>query len=169
MPQARGILPKGFPMQNVTLGAVVRNHARRQLLCPIRSWRQLGLYALTLALGLPLIAVVARVLDPGAPLAYILVPVLAGGLLPAFALLPGRFEVKTRFQAHHLLSTLDESLQHLGYVKTVENAARLHYQPRRRRWFGGPAADIDVTLHPYAADIAGPLRALRVLQRTLAC
>ena len=97
-------------MKNVTLTAVVRNHGRRQFLCPIRSWRQLSLYAVTLALGLPLIAVLAHLLDPAAPLPYIVAPVLAGGLAPAFALLPGRFEVSTRFHAYHLVGTLDESL-----------------------------------------------------------
>ena len=45
-------------MKNVTLGAVVRNHARRQLLCPIRSWHQLCRYAFTLAVGLPVVATV---------------------------------------------------------------------------------------------------------------
>ena len=156
-------------MKNVTLSAVVRNHARRRLLCPIRTWRQLGQYAATLALGLPAIVVVMHLLDPTAPLAWIVVPVLAGGLLPAFTLLPGRFEVNTRFHAHHLVGTLDESLHRLGYVKTVEDAASLRYRPRRRHWLGGPAADIAVTLHAHTADIAGPLGPLRALQRQLAC
>ena len=50
-------------MKNVTLSAVVRNHARRQLLCPIRSWRQLGRYLLTLTLGLPIITVLIHLFD----------------------------------------------------------------------------------------------------------
>lgn len=155
-------------MKNVTLSAVVRNHARRQLLCPIRSWHQLGQYAATLALGLPVIAFLTRFVDPTAPLAWIVLPVLAGGLLPAFALLPGRFEVNTRFQAHHLVGTLDESLARLGYVKAIEDSANVRYRPRRRHWQGG-AADIAVTLHANAADIAGPLATLRALQRQLSC
>lgn len=156
-------------MKNVTLSRVVRNHGRRQLLCPIRSWRQLGTYAMTLALGLPIIALLAHLFDPGAPLAYIVAPVLAGGLLPAFALLPGRFEVNTRFHAHHLIATLDASLARLGYVKAVQDAAGVRYRRLRRQWMTGPAADIAVTLSPHAADIAGPLGTLRALQRQLAC
>ena len=156
-------------MKNVTLSAVVRNHARRQLLCPIRTWRQLGQYAATLALGLPAIVVLVHLLDPFAPIACIVAPVLAGGLLPAFAMLPGRFEVNTRFQAHHLVDTLDESLARLGYVKTADDAASLRYRPRRRQWMPNPAADIAVTLHANAADIAGPLGTLRALQRQLNC
>ena len=156
-------------MKNVTLTAVVRNHARRQLLCPIRSWRQLGLYAITLALGLPLIAMLAHLFDPTAPLPYIVAPVLVGGLLPAFALLPGRFEVSTRFRASYLVSTLDEALATLGYVKAQEEAGSIRYQPRRRHWLQGAPADIAVTLHPHAADIAGPVGTLRALQRQLAC
>ena len=155
-------------MKNVTLTAVVRHHARRQFLCPIRSWRQLGLYAITLALGLPVVALVAHLIDPTAPLAYIVAPVAAGGLLPAFALLPGRFEVSTRFHAYHLVSTLDESLATLGYVKAQEDVGSIRYQPRRH-WLQGATADIAVTLHPHAADIAGPLGPLRALQRQLAC
>jgi len=153
-------------MKNVTLSAVVRNHARRRLLCPIHTWRRLGLYAVTLALGLPVIVLLAHLLDPAAPLACIVAPVLAGGLLPAFMLLPGRLEVNTRFHAHHLVGTLDESLSRLGYVKTVDDAGNVRYRPQKRHWLGGPAADIAVTLHPHAADITGPLRAL---QRQLAC
>lgn len=156
-------------MKNVTLTAVVRRHARRQFLCPIRSWRQLGRYAITLALGLPLIAALARLLDPTAPWPYIVAPVLAGGLLPAFALLPGRFEVNTRFHACHLIGTLDQALAALGYVKTLDDGASLRYRPRRRRSLQCATADIDVTLHPHAADIAGPLGTLRTLHRQLAC
>lgn len=158
-------------MKNVTLSAVVRNHARRQLLCPIRTWRQLCRYIFTLALGLPVIATLIHLFDPAAPLTYIVVPVVAGGLLPAFLLLPGRFEVNTRFQAHHLLGTLDESLAQLGYVKTVEDAASVRYRPRQRRrpWASDTAADIAITFRPHAADIAGPLCTLRALQRRLAC
>ena len=156
-------------MKNVTLSAVVRNHARRQLLCPIRTWRQFGHYAAMLALGLPVIVVLTHLLDPSTPIACIVAPVLAGGLLPAFALLPGRFEVNTRFQARYLVSTLDESLGRLGYVKTVEDAASVRYRPRRRQWMHNPAADIAVTLHVNAADIAGPLGTLRALQRQLSC
>jgi hypothetical protein len=155
-------------MKNVTLSAVVRNHARCCLLCPIRTWRQLGQYAATLALGLPVIALLAHLFDPTAPFAYIVWPVVAGGLLPTFALLPGRFEVNTRFHAHHLVGTLDASLSRLGYVKTAEDAASVCYQPRRRHWYGADA-DIAVTLRPHAADIAGPLVTLRALQRQLAC
>lgn len=152
-------------MQNVTLGAVVRDHARRQLLCPIRSMRQLGAYAVTLALGLPVIAFLAQMFDPTAPMAYIVAPVLAGGLLPAFALLPGRLEVNTRFHAYHLTGTLDESMHRLGYVKMEADSADLRY--RARRWLCGKDADVAVTFYPHAADIAGPLGTLRALQRQL--
>lgn len=154
-------------MKNVTLSAVVRDHARRQLLCPIRSMRQLRAYAITLALGLPVIAFLTQLLDPTAPLGYIVVPVLAGGLLPAFALLPGRFEIGTRFHACHLAGTLDETLCQLGYTKAEGDGAGARY--RTRRWPGGRDADIAVTFHPHAADITGPLGTLRALQRQLAC
>jgi len=156
-------------MKNVTLSAVIRNHTRRRLLCPIHTWRQLALYAVTLALGLPVIVMLTHLLDPSAPLACIVAPVLAGGLLPAFTLLPGRFEVSTRFHAHHLVATLDESLARLGYVKTAADATTLRYRPRKRHWLGGASADIAVTLHAHAADIAGPLGPLRALQRQLVC
>jgi hypothetical protein len=156
-------------MKNVTLSAVVRNYARRRLLCPILTWRQLALYAATLALGLPVIVMLTHLLDPSAPLVCIVGPVLAGGLLPAFMLLPGRFEVTTRFQAHHLLETLDASLGRLGYVQAAADPTSVRYRPRKRHWLAGPAADIAVTLHPHAADIAGPLGPLRALQRQLTC
>jgi hypothetical protein len=104
MPQMRGAF-RSLPMKKFTRSTVVRDHAHPHL-HPIRSWRQLARYGATLALGLPAIAMAIHLLDPTAPLAYIVGPVLAGGLLPAFALLPSRFEVNTRFQARHLVGTL---------------------------------------------------------------
>lgn len=154
-------------MQNVTLSAVVRDHARRQFLFPLRSWRQLGAYIVTLALGLPVIAFLAHLLDPAAPLAYIVAPVVAGGLLPAFALLPGRLEVNTRFHAHHLTGTLDETMRRLGYTKAEADGADARY--RARRWLSGRDADVAVIFYPHAANITGPLGTLRALQRQLRC
>ena len=74
-------------MKNVTLSAVVRNRARRQL-CR---------YLLTLSLGLPAIALLMHLLDPGAPLAFIVVPVVAGGVLPVL-LLRGRLSFYIQHQ-----------------------------------------------------------------------
>ena len=156
-------------MKNVTLTEVVRAHGRRRYLCPIRSWRQLRRYGVTLALGLPAIMVGCHLLDPGAPLAWIVVPVLLGGLLPAFAMLPGRFEVRTRFHAHHLVGTLDDSLQQLGYARAGEDAAAVRYTPCKRAWRALGEQDIAVTLHPHSAEIAGPIGTLRALQRCMVC
>ena len=67
------------------------------------------LLGLTLALGLPAMMFAFHLLDPAAPLAYIVLPILAGGLLPMAHMMPGRFEVMTRFEACHLVCTLDDA------------------------------------------------------------
>ena len=94
-------------MKSVSLSQVVRSHDSFRFLCPIQSWDQLLSIALTLALGLTCIVMLFLALDPGAPVAYLVIPVLMGGLAPVFAALPARFEVVTRFHAHYFLKTLD--------------------------------------------------------------
>jgi hypothetical protein len=60
---------------------------------PVCSRRQFGAYAVTLALGLPVIALLVHLATPAVPIGYIVVPVLAGGLLPMCALAPRRVNV----------------------------------------------------------------------------
>lgn len=148
-------------MKNVTLSDIVRDRGPGRL----PAWPQLARFAVTLALGLPVIALLFHLLDPGAPLAWVIGPVLAGGLLPACALLPGRFDVRTRFHARHLVGTLDATLAQLGYERSSQDGASIRYTPRSRAWLGG--RDVAVTLHSHMAEIAGPVSTLRALQRQM--
>lgn len=117
---------------------------------------------LALMLGLALLALALRQADPGAPLAYIVVPVLAGGLLPMLAMMPGRFEVTTRFEACHLVVTLDEALGRLGYAPAERAPGALRYRARSGK-------EIAVTVHAHALEVTGPVQALRALRRKMAC
>jgi hypothetical protein len=155
-------------MKSVTMSEVVRAHDRARLLFPIQSWRQFGALAATLALGLPAIMFAVHLLDPAAPLAYIVIPVLLGGLLPVFAVLPGRFEVRTRFDAQHLVSTLDDTLGTLGYAPAATEAGALRYRARRGGWFSSREREIAVTLRDRRIEIVGPIATLRTLQRRMA-
>jgi hypothetical protein len=155
-------------MKSVTMSEVVRAHDRARLLFPIQSWRQLGALAVTLALGLPAIMFAVHQLDPAAPFAYIVIPVLAGGLLPVFAVLPGRLEVRTRFDAQHLVGTLDDTLDTLGYAQAGVHAGAVRYRARKPGWFSSREQDIAVTLRDRRIEIVGPIATLRALQRRMA-
>jgi hypothetical protein len=155
-------------MKSVSMSEVVRVHDRARLLFPIQSWRQFSAFAATLALGLPAIMFTVHLLDPAAPLAYIVIPVLLGGLLPVFAVLPGRFEVRTRFDAQHLVGTLDHTLGTLGYAQAGAEAGALRYRARKPGWFSRRERDIAVTLRDRQIEIVGPIATLRMLQRRMA-
>ncbi|MGZ5203030.1 MAG: hypothetical protein ACXWC4_24970 [Telluria sp.] len=117
---------------------------------------------LTLALGLPALMVAFHQFDPGAPLAYIVLPILAGGLMPMAAqMMTGRFEVTTRFDACHLVVTLDEALGRLGYAPAERIPGAVRYRAR-----GGK--EIAVTVREHALEVTGPVRALRALRTQMA-
>jgi hypothetical protein len=117
--------------------------------------------ALTLVLGLPALMFAFRQFDPGAPLAYIVVPILAGGLLPMLQMMPGRFQVTTRFEACHMVVTLDEALGRLGYAPAERSPGAVRYRTR-----GGK--EIAVTVQAHALEVTGPVRALRALREQMA-
>src|SRR3954471_20499360 len=135
---------------------------------PIQSWRQLGRLALTLAVGLPAIMLVFHLLAPDAPLAYIVVPVLAGGLLPLFLSPPGQFEITTLADASELAEELDARFTALGYrnVHTVSGAMR--YRARKQAWLGWQDRQFDVTVRGQSLDVTGPVAILQALQRQIA-
>jgi hypothetical protein len=131
---------------------------------PVRSgvtW-----FALTLALGLPALMFAFHQLDPGAPLPFIVLPVLAGGVAPMLALRPGRFEVSTRFEAQHLVRSLETTLGELGFERVGQRAGTVHYRTQGARWL---EKEIAVTVRAHSIEVSGPVPALRALQAQLAC
>ena len=117
--------------------------------------------ALTLALGLPALMIAFHQFDPDAPLAYIVLPILAGGLLPMAAqMMTGRFQVTTRFDACHLVVTLDEALGRLGYAPAERIPGAVRYRAR-----GGK--EIAVTVREHVLEVTGPVRALRALRQQM--
>ena len=97
-------------------------------------------------------------------------PVLLGGLLPAVArTLPGRFEVTTRFSACHLVGTLDDAMESLGYIAAERGPGTVRYRMRPTRWPQQQGADITVTVRDHLLEVTGPVRTLRALRRQLSC
>ena len=154
-------------MKSVSMSQVVRSHDSFRFLCPIQSWSQLISLALTLAVGLTCIAMLFMALDPGAPLAYIVVPVLVGGLAPVFAALPARFEVFTRFHATYFLTTLDETILAMGYTATESTADRTRCYRPLTGLFRWKEHAIAITVTEHAITVGGPVFALRLLQQKL--
>jgi hypothetical protein len=119
---------------------------------------------------LPALIIAFHLIDPTAPLGYIVVPVLLGGLLPAVArTLPGRLEVTTRFSACHLVGTLDDTMESLGYVAAERGPGTVRYRTRPARWPKRHGEDITVTVRDHLLEVTGPVRTLRALRRQLSC
>jgi hypothetical protein len=154
-------------MKSISFSEVVYAHDVAPWLSRSRPRRRLASFALLLAAGLAGLMALFHWLDPGAPLAFIVAPVLAGGLLPLFALMPARFEVTTRFQARHLLRTLEEGLDRLGYERAAAPGEMLRYRPRSARWMGWPVKTIEVTLREHVLCISGPAITLHALRKCL--
>lgn len=154
-------------MKSVSLSQVVRSHDSYRYFCPIQSWGQFISFALTLSVGLALIAMLFMALDPTAPVAFVVVPVLLGGLLPVFAALPARFDVFTRFNAHYFVKTLDETIVSMGYTETDSPDARTRHYSRQTGLFRWKENSITVTVNEHAISVDGPIFALRLLQQKL--
>jgi len=125
-------------------------------------------YGLTLAIGMPLLVIAMHLFDPTAPLAYIVLPVLAGLALPLFANAPGRLDVNTRFDACHMATTLDATLASLGYVRGDAAPGLLRYVKTTRPTWRKRAHNVNVRVHAHALEVIGPVPVLRALQKALA-
>ncbi len=154
-------------MKSVSLSQVVRSHESFRFFCPIQSWRQLLALALALAAGLTCIALLFMALDPGAPAAYVVVPVLLGGLVPVFAALPGQFQVLTRFHALHFVKTLDATIVSMGYAPAAATTERSRRYSRKAGIFHWTDNAIAVSVTEHAITVSGPMFALRMLQQKL--
>jgi hypothetical protein len=150
-------------MKSVTFSDIERapEQAHRRP-TPLGSPPRAALLGLMLAVGLPALMFAFHVFDPRAPLAYIVLPILAGGLLPMAAqMMTGRFEVTTRFDACHLVVTLDDALGRLGYAPAERLPGAVRYRAR-----GGK--EIAVTVREHALEVTGPVKALRALRAQMA-
>jgi hypothetical protein len=148
-------------MKSVTFSDIERvpEQARRRF--PLGSPQRLALLGLTLVLGLAALMIGFHLFAPATPLGYIVVPILAGGLLPMAQMMNGRLEVTTRFDACHLVCTLDEALGRLGYAQAERVPGAVRYRTRGGR-------EIAVTVREHALEVRGPVPALRALRRQMA-
>jgi hypothetical protein len=158
VPASQGLSPAKEPiMKSVTFSDIERVPEQARRASPLGSPQRVA----WLLLGLPALVFVFRQLDPAAPLAFIVLPILAGGLLPLAYFMPGRFEVTTRFDACHLVCTLDEAVGRLGYAPAERAPGAVRYRTR-----GGK--EIAVTVRAHALEVTGPVPALRALRRQMA-
>lgn len=155
-------------MKSVTLSEIVRVRERPYFLRRPATWRQLFPWALTMAVGLPLLMLALHLIDPETPLPFIVLPALVGGLLPVAMMGPGSFEMRTRFDAHYMISTLDEALVSLGYHRSKSDPDRLSYF-RPLPWLRGREGSIEVAVQPHTLQVVGPVGCLRLLQQRIAC
>jgi hypothetical protein len=157
-------------MKSVTFSEIERIRKGSHDSSPIDSAQRLVLLLTSMVLGLPALVIAFHLIDPTAPLGYIVVPVLLGGLLPAVArTLPGRLEVTTRFSACHLVGTLDDAMDRLGYTPAERGPGTVRYRMRPARWPKWQGADITVTVLDHLLEVSGPMRTLRALRSQLSC
>ncbi|MFC5511515.1 hypothetical protein ACFPOU_10305 [Massilia jejuensis] len=123
-------------------------------------------YGLTMALGTPLLVLALRALDPAAPLACIVLPVLAGLALPLCARAPGRLDISTRFHARHMRSMLDRTLGEMGFTQASGSLECIRYVRAGRGAWRGQAVHVRIGRH--SLEVIGPIPTLRTLQAALA-
>lgn len=152
-------------MKSVMFSEVVRSQRSSGLL---RGLSPLTAYGLTMAVGLPLLVLALHLFDPDAPLALIVLPVLAGLALPLCFSAPGRLDVNTRFDACHMSMTLDSTLAALGYARVEAGPGRLRYVRTTRPTWRTRAQTVNVRVHSHALEVIGPIPVLRSLQKALA-
>jgi hypothetical protein len=156
----RGTASQGAIMKSVTFSDIERVPEQARGRFPLGSPQRLALLGLALGLGLPALIIAFHFFDPAAPLAYIVAPVVAGGLLPMTQMMDGRLQVTTRFDACHLVGTLDDAMLELGYAPCERGPGTVRYRAR-----GGK--EIAVTVRAHALEVTGPMRALRALRRQM--
>lgn len=152
-------------MKSVMFSEVVRSSRGGGLL---RGLSPLTAYGLTVAIGLPLLVLALHLFDPSAPLAFIVLPVLAGLALPLYASTPGRLDVNTRFDACHMSMTLDATLASLGYARCEAGPGLLRYARTARSSWRTRMHTVNVRVHSHALEVIGPIPVLRALQKALA-
>lgn len=154
-------------MKSVMFSEIVHAHRGAGGLRGLRGLSPLTAYGLTVAIGMPLLVLALRALDPGAPLAAIVLPMLAGLALPLWAGTPGRLDVSTRFDAVHMRHTLDEALAALGYTETSARPGQLRYVRSTGNAWRARGQAVNVRIHSHALEVFGPIPTLRALQRAL--
>ena len=102
----------------------------------------------------------------GAPLACIVLPLLAGLALPLGSSAPGRLDVSTRFDAIHMRATLDSSLAALGFASSSAGPDHIRYV--RAGTSGWRAQSVSVRICRHTLEVVGPIPTLRSLQALLA-
>jgi hypothetical protein len=155
-------------MNNVTFSEIERVRERPGFLQRLDTWRQSLPWALTLLAGLPVLVLVLHLIDPDTPMPFLVLPAIIGGLLPICMLGPGRFEMRTRFDVHHMIDTLDEALKTLGYRRTAADSTSICYF-RPRPWLRGQEGTINVAVREHVLEIVGPVGSLRLLQHRMTC
>jgi hypothetical protein len=137
-------------MKSVTFSEIERVRKGPHRLGAVDPAQRLAPLLLSMVLGLPALVIAFHIVDPTAPLGYIVVPVLLGGLLPTAArALPGRFEVTTRFSACHLVGTLDDAMERLGYARSECGPGTVRYRMPSARWPARQGGDITVTVRDH--------------------
>lgn len=154
-------------MKSVMFSEVMYAHEVAPWLSPARPRLRLASFALLMVLGLAGLVMLFHRLDPGAPLEFIVIPVLAGGVVPLLAFMPARFEATTRFEARHLLRTLEDGLASLGYERSQAPPGQLRYRPRQGPGARWPAKEIAVVLREHLLSVSGPALTLHALRKCL--
>ena len=152
-------------MKSVMFSEIV--HAHRSA-GGLRGLSPLTAYGLTVAIGMPLLVLALCAADPDAPLAVIVLPMLAGLALPLWAGTPGRLDVSTRFDAVHMRHTLDDALMALGYVETNTRPGQMRYVRNTGNGWRARGYAVNIKIHSHALEVIGPIPTLRALQRALA-
>ncbi|QJE00491.1 hypothetical protein HH212_11055 [Massilia forsythiae] len=154
-------------MKSVTFSEIECLQDKAPHLSTLLAPRRLAQLALLIALGVPALVIAFYLLHPTAPLGYLVVPVLLAGALPLAPVLPGRLEVTTRFDACHMVGTLDATLGQMGYTQAERKPGSVLYRARAPYWSHWRSKEIVVKVRRHTLEVSGPETTLRALRRQM--
>jgi hypothetical protein len=139
-------------------------------LLPIQSWHQGISIASLLLIVFLMDLVILRLLGVKHP-SPIVIGSFGGALPSLYLALPGRFKLKSRAEARHLLDDIENAANSLGYrVRTVESPGQVwRYRLNHPRWMRWRENEIEIRLRDeHSIEVLGPKKMLRVLRERLA-
>jgi hypothetical protein len=153
-------------MKNVELSEIVRTCSAWRWFFPVQSVGQFASFFSLCAACILALAIVLMNLDPGAPLPYVLIPAALGCTSPLFAVLPGRFVIRTG-AGGNVSRTVEAALVRLGYMRSETAATEIRYRAALPGWLHWKENEFSLSVSANAITVSGPIYPLRALRYRL--
>lgn len=151
-------------MSNISSLEVDRTHSKLCFLNPLQSLSQFVSIAVTLTIGLCLLALVSRAAFPNIPVLIVLTPAAIGGLAPLYAVLPGRLVVRVHaLSVTAVTNQVLSEMSNLGYRERVPEHPARRFRTCRPRWQRWLENELTIVSGEQTVEVTGPIFAVRML------